>query len=94
MKRMADLLVNNGINVNAHLHMRRPGKEFLSLYVLSPGTPLPWAEAASNATAVALLIEWDADYSIRDKVNPYTYDMNLRYLLLNDINGPYIAPTP
>lgn len=94
MKEMAALLIQNGANVNARLHMRNAGKQWVFPYAWPAGTPLHWAVAASNATAVTVLIDSNANCGIRDGVDPYRYDSNVRYLLLEGPAGSHsVAPT-
>ena len=92
MKEMAALLIQNDANVNARLGMRNAGKKWVFPYAWPAGTPLHWAVAASNATAVTVLIERNAKCGIRDGVNPYRYDSNVRYLLLEGPDGSHSVP--
>ena len=92
MKEMAALLIQNGGNVNARLYMRNAGKQWVFPYAWSAGTPLHWAVAASNATAVTVLIESNANCGIRDGVDPYRYDSNVRFLLLQGPDGSHSDP--
>lgn len=92
VKKMAALLIQNGANVNARLGMRNAGKQWVFPYAWPAGTPLHWAIATSNATAVTVLIESNANCGIRDGVDPYRYDSDVRYLLLEGPGGPHSVP--
>ena len=94
MKEVAILLINNGANVNARLAERKTGKQWLFPYAMPGGTPVQWAVAASNATSVTVLVDCDANYSVRDGIDPYRYDSNVRYLDREGPGGSYSIPPP
>ena len=92
MTEMAAPLIQNGVNVNARLCMRNAGKKWVFPYAWPAGAPLHWAVAASSMTAVTVLIESNANCGIRDGVDPYRYDLNVRYLLLEGPDGSHSVP--
>ena len=93
LKEVADLLMKNGADVNAQLGTKSTGVRWYFPFEWPAGSPLHWAVAASNAAAVEVLIDFHADCSIRDGVDPYMYDSNARYLDHEEPGGAYTLPS-
>lgn len=80
MNEIATLLINNGANVNSHLKTTRPAPRFFFPFTWPAGTPLHWAVGVSSTSAVAVLLRHDIDCRSRNRVDPYKYDIDCRYL--------------
>ncbi|MDI1488756.1 MAG: hypothetical protein OHK93_008032 [Ramalina farinacea] len=93
LKEIAVLLIQNGAKVNAQLLTKSPGLRWNFPFAWRAGTPLHWAVAASNAAAVKVLIDCDADCGIRDGVDPYIHDYNARTLDYEGPGGSYSLPS-
>lgn len=80
MNEIATLLINSGANVNSHLKTARPGLRFFFPFTWPAGTPLHWAVGASSTSAVTVLLRHGIDCRSRNRIDPYTYDDDCRYI--------------
>lgn len=80
MNEIATLLISRGANVNSHLKTTRLVPRFFFPFTWPAGTPLHWAVGASSTSAVAVLLRHGIDCRSRNRIDPYTYDEDCRYL--------------
>lgn len=80
MNEVAALLIRSGADVNSHSKLKTPVTRFFFPFTWPAGTSLHWAVAASNTSAVMILLRHGIDCRSRNGVDPYRYDMNTRYL--------------
>lgn len=80
MNEVATLLISSGANVNSHLKATRPVPRFFFPFTWPAGTPLHWAVEASSTSAVTVLLRHGIDCRSRNKIDPYAYNEDCRYL--------------
>ncbi|KUJ16446.1 uncharacterized protein LY89DRAFT_719163 [Mollisia scopiformis] len=95
MEDIASLLMQSG-NINAELGVKVPVAKDTFPFAWPPGTPLHWAVASSSSRAVNILLKNGADCCYRNGIDPYMYDMDVRYFERDgedESQGMYSAPT-
>jgi ankyrin repeat protein len=95
MEDIATLLMQSG-NINAELGAKVPVPKNTFPFAWPPGTPLHWAVASSSPRAVNVLIKNGADCGYRNGIDPYMYDMDVRYFDRDgedESRGMYSVPT-